>query len=125
MLPADCLEDAVTASEMINSSTEKLTSTGYVPYYLYRQKNQVGNLENVGWMRDNAVGIYNVNMMEEVQTVIAVGAGGSTKLVAGDAKIERIYNPKYPLEYIKRFNETVLPRKTEAKLRLEKILAEQ
>lgn len=122
---SDAVSDAVTASEMLNCSTEKLTSAGYVPYYLYRQKNQVGNLENVGWMRDNAVGIYNVNMMEEVQTVIAVGAGGSTKLVAGDAKIERIYNPKYPLEYIKRFNETVLPRKTEAKMRLEKLLAEQ
>ena len=61
-------------------------------------------------------------MMEEIQTVIAVGAGASTKVVSGEKEIKRYYNPKYPLEYIRRFDETVKARKAEAFLRIENIL---
>lgn len=77
-------------------------NAGYVPYYIYRQKNTAGNLENVGYARDGMTGLYNVFMMEELHSVFAVGAGAVTKLVSPDRKrIERIFSPKYPYEYIK------------------------
>lgn len=109
-------------SKMIGRSNRSLYASGYSPYYLYRQKNQLGNQENVGWQKGGTVGIYNVNMMEEIQTVLAVGAGGSTKIVADEQHITRLYNPKYPLEYLKRFDETVLARKQEAERTLKMIL---
>lgn len=76
---------------------------GYIPYYMYRQKNAVGNFENVGFCKKGAEGIYNILMMEEVNTIFAAGAGAVTKLTRdkGD-RIERIFNPKYPYEYLKR-----------------------
>lgn len=74
---------------------------GYIPYYIYRQKNAVGNLENVGFAQKGAEGLYNVFMMEEVHSIFAVGAGAVTKLVSpGHGKIERIFMPKYPYEYL-------------------------
>ncbi len=74
---------------------------GYIPYYIYRQKNAVGNLENVGFAQKGAEGLYNVFMMEEVHSIFGVGAGAVTKLVAApNAKIERIFMPKYPYEYL-------------------------
>lgn len=84
---------------------------GYKPYYMYRQKNTVGNLENVGFSIDGHEGIYNVLMMEDVQTIFAVGAGAVSKLVdfngvmSKDTRIKRIFNPKYPYEYLKRAEE--------------------
>ena len=80
---------------------------GYKPYYMYRQKNTVGNLENVGFSIEGHEGIYNVLMMEEVQSIFAVGAGAVSKFVeckgtgAKDIHIERFFNPKYPYEYLK------------------------
>ena len=114
--------NASETSRMIDFSNSALTDAGYKPYYLYRQKNQLGNLENVGWEKGGTAGIYNINMMEEIQTVLAVGAGGSTKIVAGEQNIRRFYNPKYPLEYIKRFDETVIGRKSEAERAIAEIL---
>ena len=108
------------AAKMISYSGAALGAAGYEPYYLYRQKNQLGNQENVGWERGGSLGIYNINMMEEVQTVLAVGAGGSTKIVADERNIRRLYNPKYPLEYLRRYDTTVAVRKREA----ERILRE-
>lgn len=74
-------------------------------------RSKLGNQENIGWSKPGFAGIYNVNIMEEVQTIIAVGAGATTKIVG--CGIERFFNPKYPLDYIKNF-ETVLKRKEEA-----------
>ena len=74
---------------------------------MYRQKNTVSNLENVGFSIEGHEGMYNVLMMEEVQSIFAVGAGAVTKLVddrpedEGGAKIVRIFNPKYPYEYLR------------------------
>lgn len=116
------LSSALT-SRMTAFSNAALLESGYSPYYLYRQKNQLGNQENVGWEKGGNVGIYNVNMMEEIQTVLAAGAGGSTKIVAAADRIQRLYNPKYPLEYIKRFEETVIPRKDEAREKMAEILS--
>lgn len=78
---------------------------GYKPYYMYRQKNTVGNLENVGFSLDGREGLYNIYMMEEVQTIFAVGAGSVTKLVDrpmdGKTRIARYFKPKYPYEYLR------------------------
>ncbi len=101
------------ASEMVDFATERLYSAGYKPYYMYRQKNMVDNLENIGWVKPGHESLYNIYIMEEVQTIIAVGAAASTKLVA-DGRIERIFNFKYPVDYNSRF-ETVLKRKEEIK----------
>ena len=94
-------------------SCELLEKAGYRPYYLYRQKGTLQNLENVGWCKPGYECLYNIYIMEEVHTILSAGAGGSTKLVAPGArhgKIERIFNYKYPTEYIDRFD-TILARK--------------
>ncbi len=88
----------------VDYSQVKLKNSGYNPYYIYRQKNTVGNLENVGYAKKGSVGYYNVLMMEELHSVFAVGAGAVTKLVRmgddGKKYIERMFEPKYPYEYL-------------------------
>ena len=90
--------------KMIEYATSRLLENGYNPYYLYRQKNMVGNLENIGWERDNSPSLYNIFIMEEIQTIIALGAGASTKIVSNDGHLNRIFNYKFPLEYNKHFD---------------------
>ena len=76
-------------------------NAGYIPYYIYRQKNSVGNLENVGFALPGTVGKYNVYMMDEIQSIFSVGAGAVSKLVSLDkSKIQRIFEYKYPYEYL-------------------------
>ena len=80
-----------------------LRARGFAPYYLYRQKYMSGSFENVGWCISGAEGLYNIYIMEELHSILSLGAGGSTKMV--DAKrnrIERVFHPKFPLEYIQR-----------------------
>ena len=102
-------------AEMVNFSNEALIENGYHPYYMYRQGKSLGNLENVGWCRDGLDCLYNVFMMDETHTVLAVGAGAVIKLKnQRTGKIERIYNYKYPYEYIDRFDE-ILRRKLSIK----------
>lgn len=86
----------------------KTKFASYKPYYMYRQKNTVGNLENVGFSLDGHEGLYNVYMMEEIQSIFATGAGAVTKLVKhenGEAVIKRIFRPKYPYEYLRDFQQ--------------------
>ena len=91
---------------MIKIAENELYKAGYTPYYMYRQSKSLGNLENVGWCKKGAECLYNVFMMEECHTILSVGAGAVTKLVAnGGEYIERIFNYKYPFEYISRFSE--------------------
>lgn len=85
---------------------------GMVPYYLYRQKNMSGNLENVGYAREGKLGLYNILIMEEVQTVMALGAGSITKLVLPDGRIERRENVKDVKLYLEKLEE-MLERKRE------------
>lgn len=93
------------AGEMVKYANEKLISGGYAPYYLYRQKNMVENLENIGWQKENTPSLYNIYIMEEVQSIIALGAGASTKLVdQKGGRLERIFNYKHALEYNKHFD---------------------
>lgn len=76
------------------------------PYYLYRQKNMKGNLENVGYAKVDKAGIYNILIMEEKQTILAAGAGASTKLIFdGGARIERVENVKDVKQYLERIDE--------------------
>lgn len=97
-------EDYRPVQRMVAYAYEKLTAAGYLPYYLYRQKNTIGNLENVGYARPGYFGRYNVYIMEEVQTILAAGAGAVSKVVLpGD--IQRVYNYKYPYEYITGFDD--------------------
>ena len=85
----------------VEYSHVSVANAGYVPYYLYRQKNTVGNFENVGFCLPGTEGLYNILMMEELHSVFAVGAGAVTKLVSPDRSyIERIFSPKYPYEYL-------------------------
>lgn len=86
-----------------------LTSNGYLPYYMYRQKNTVGNLENVGYARADYFGLYNVFMMSDAHTVFGIGAGATTKLVKNMAQkpeILRIFSQKYPYEYLRENKKT-------------------
>lgn len=94
--------DAV--SQMLAGAYPALTDAGYRPYYMYRQSRMAGNHENTGWSKPGFESLYNMLIMEEVQTVLAVGAGASTKLVSGN-QIQRIFNYKYPYEYIRGFDE--------------------
>ncbi|HJA25602.1 MAG TPA: coproporphyrinogen dehydrogenase HemZ [Candidatus Fournierella merdigallinarum] len=88
-----------------------LADAGYRPYYLYRQKGTLQNLENTGWCKPGREGYYNIYIMEEVHSILSAGAGGSTKLVQpGGERIQRIFNYKYPAEYIRGFD-TILERK--------------
>ena len=93
-------------SDMLGFSQEILRECGYNPYYMYRQSKMSGNNENIGWAKPGFESYYNMFIMEEIQTILALGAGGSTKLVK-NGKIERVFNYKYPYEYIRGFNEIV------------------
>lgn len=93
-----------TVSDMLGYSHEALFDSGYNPYYMYRQSKMAGNNENVGWSKPGFESYYNIFIMEEIQTILALGAGASTKLVDGN-RIERIFNYKYPYEYINGFEE--------------------
>lgn len=87
----------------VEYSQKKIISAGYLPYYMYRQKNTVANLENVGYSKPGHEGIYNIMMMDEIHTVFGAGASAMTKLVSrdpSDMKIVRICEPKYPYEYL-------------------------
>ena len=96
------------ASEMLSLVQKRLLSEDYIPYYMYRQSKSLGNLENVGWAIKGKEGLYNVYMMEEIHTILSVGAGAVTKLRSPkDSRIERIFNYKYPYEYISGFDEII------------------
>lgn len=94
------------AAKMVNYAREVLTRNGIFPYYMYRQSKTVGNLENVGYAKRGAECLYNVFTMDETHTVLACGASAVTKLREPNGPyIERIFNYKYPYEYISRFDE--------------------
>lgn len=104
----DYIPDASQAVAMLDFTQNTLTENGYIPYYMYRQSRSAGNLENVGWCKPQYECKYNIYMMEECHTVFAVGAGAVTKLKNPySTYIERVYNYKFPYEYISRFNEII------------------
>lgn len=96
---------------MMDYSIARLTQEGFEPYYLYRQTRMAGNLENTGWAKPGSICRYNIYTMDESNSVIACGAGGVSKLKDPySGRLERIFNFKYPTEYITR-NEEILSRK--------------
>lgn len=96
------------AERMIDYAGEFMTVQGKHPYYLYRQKNQLGNLENVGYAKNGYDSLYNIYIMEEIQTILALGCGGVTKTVDRRTdRIERVFNFKEPQDYLARFDEVI------------------
>lgn len=99
-------------NQMIHMAWKQAEAMGMEPYYLYRQKNMAGNLENVGYAKPEKECLYNILIMEEKQTIVALGAGGSTKIVyPKENRIERIENVKSVKDYIERIDE-MIARKT-------------
>ena len=99
--------------ELVASYAKEL---GLAPYYLYRQKSMAGNLENVGYAAPGKAGLYNILIMEEKQTIMALGAGATTKFVVANetgadgaypVRIERVENVKDVENYLKRVDEMI------------------
>lgn len=107
------IESGAEASKMVDFARDILTENNILPYYMYRQSKTVGNLENVGYAKRGFEGLYNVYIMDETHTILACGASAVTKLKDISQKnIKRIFNFKYPYEYIGGFDE-LISRKTE------------
>ena len=100
------ITDKETVEKMVEYSSDKLQDCGYYPYYLYRQKNMVGDMENAGYSKDGYECLYNIMIMEETNSIVSLGCGGVTKIVnlPGD-RIERIFNVKEALDYVTRIDE--------------------
>lgn len=95
-------------AEMYEESRKLAKELGLQPYYMYRQKNMVGNMENLGYSRNGAECIYNIEMIEDKQTIIALGADAVSKVVFLDEnRIERFANIKDVREYCNRIEEMV------------------
>lgn len=106
MLERQGLPSGEETAQMLEYAWARLQEAGYRPYYLYRQKYMSGALENIGWCKPGLEGLYNICIMEELHTILALGAGGSTKLTdPGTGKIVRLTNPKYPLEYLQHIDQ--------------------
>lgn len=95
-----------TVSDMVDHARKRLSEEGFIPYYIYRQKHQMGALENVGYCRPGLHSIYNIRIMEEKQTIIGLGAGAIGKVYYPDEdRLERVANVSNYKVYSERFNE--------------------
>ncbi len=104
--------EAVRVIDMLAETVKFAKENSYDPYYLYRQKNMAENLENVGYARHGKEGIYNILIMEEKQTILALGAGGSSKFVFHkENRIERVENVKSVIDYTERIDEMIQRKK--------------
>ena len=93
---------------MIGIAAKACEEMGLKPYYMYRQKNMAGNFENVGYALPGKEGRYNIEIMEERQSIVAFGAGGVTKVYTPEEnRIERVPNVKGVKEYIERIDEMI------------------
>lgn len=101
-------QPSLTAARMIAETGRRLPQNGYIPYYLYRQSRAVSNQENTGWAKAGNEGLYNVYIMDETHTILGCGAGAVSKLKVPDSdQLSRIFNYKFPYEYIARFEEMI------------------
>ena len=113
------IADAFEMEKMLALSDKYCRSMGLKPYYMYRQKNMIGNFENIGWCADGFDCSYNVKIMEERQTVVAAGAGSVTKIVGEGndfdprAKIKRLFDVKGIEEYISKTDDLLERKKLE------------
>ncbi|MDE6657131.1 MAG: coproporphyrinogen dehydrogenase HemZ, partial [Oscillospiraceae bacterium] len=106
--------------QMAKLSAKLLPENNYQPYYLYRQKNTIGNLENVGYAHSGKENLYNILIMDETQTILGAGCSASSKIVNYN-NITRVMNYKFPYEYINRFDE-LMQKKQQIIAELEKLL---
>ena len=95
----------INTDETMEIAAEAAKNMEMKPYYLYRQKNMSGNFENVGYAREGKYGIYNILIMEEKQTIMALGAGSISKRVFPDGRIERCDNAKEVSVYLENLDE--------------------
>ena len=103
LLEGQKIPTAEEVGQMLDYSISALREADFHPYYLYRQKYMSGSFENIGWCISGAEGLYNIYIMEELHSILSLGAGGSTKMVDPAAgRIERVFHAKYPNEYITR-----------------------
>ena len=106
-LEGAALPTAAEVGAMLDLAGTRLRAADYAPYYLYRQKFMSGGFENVGWTRPGYENLYNICIMEELCSIIAMGGGGSTKLIRPDGgRNIRVMAPKYPLEYVNQIGKT-------------------
>ncbi len=106
MMEREGLPSGEETSAMLDYAWSALRGAGQIPYYLYRQKYMSGALENIGWCKPGTEGLYNICIMEELHSILALGAGGSTKLTdPTTGKVVRITNPKYPQQYLERIDQ--------------------
>ena len=100
-------------TDMLDHAAGTLRANGYHPYYIYRQKHQIGALENIGWCLDRTHSLYNIRTMEDKQTILGLGAGAIGKLYfPAEDRIERVANIANYTVYMDRFDE-ILERKKE------------
>lgn len=92
---------------MVEAGAMSASRMGLLPYYLYRQKDIAGNFENVGYAKVDKAGIYNILIMEEVQTIVACGAGSISKRIYPDGNIRRCENVKNVFQYMERIDEMI------------------
>jgi oxygen-independent coproporphyrinogen-3 oxidase len=103
LLEGKAIPSPAAVGEMLTYADPTLRAHSFAPYYLYRQKYMSGSFENVGWCISGGECLYNIYIMEELHTILSLGAGGSTKMVDPQCgRIERVFNLKYPQEYIDR-----------------------
>lgn len=107
-LEKTAIPGAEEVEDMLSYAQDRLTKSEFSPYYLYRQKFTAGGFENTGWSKKGYENLYNICIMEELRSIIALGGGGSTKLVdPKTGRIERVFNAKYPLEYIENIEKCI------------------
>ncbi len=97
----------INSQEHMERASAAAKAMGMAPYYLYRQKNMTGNLENIGFAREGCEGRYNVLIMEEVQDIVALGAGSISKRVYQNGNIKRCENVKDVAQYMERIDEMI------------------
>ena len=97
----------VEVARMVDYAESALRQSGYLPYYLYRQKYMSGSFENVGWSKPGGECLYNIYMMEELHTIVSLGGGGMNKVNLPDGTLRRFHNPKFPEQYIEMLDQVL------------------
>ena len=106
--PRIALRQADNVRQMLQDADRMLTEAGFEPYYMYRQKHMAGNFENVGWCRSGTASLYNIRIMEEDQTIVAMGAGAISKVYfPAENRLERVPNVSNYEIYIERIDEMI------------------
>ncbi|MBQ6295671.1 MAG: coproporphyrinogen dehydrogenase HemZ, partial [Firmicutes bacterium] len=106
--PRIALRQADNVRQMLQDADRMLTEAGFEPYYMYRQKHMAGNFENVGWCRPGTASLYNIRIMEEDQTIVAMGAGAISKVYfPAENRLERVPNVSNYQIYIERIDEMI------------------